>query len=162
MHNFLMGGTGTTSDAIVWVMYLLMKHPEEEAKVYAEIQAAKAKAADPALLTYGECQRGLPYLTAVIKETLRIAPVSSVELNRTIPAGGRWICGYYIPQGVRHGCFSANPQTECAVPIYSLHMSPLLWDSPDEFRPARWLSATADNSNYMPFLLGPRACIGKE
>ncbi|KAJ9053305.1 hypothetical protein DSO57_1025566 [Entomophthora muscae] len=119
MHNFLMGGTGTTSDAIVWVIYLLMKHPNVEAKVYAEIKAAKATAKDKSLLSYAECQQCLPYLTAVIKETLRIAPVSSVELNRTIPEGGRMISGYFLPHNVSSLPTPSNKQTECTVPIYS-------------------------------------------
>ncbi|KAI0229473.1 hypothetical protein L0F63_003954, partial [Massospora cicadina] len=154
MHNFLMGGTGTTTDAIVWIIYLLMTHPQVEAKVWDELKAANKLANNPNQITFAECQARLPYLAAVIKETLRVAPVSSVELNRAIPKGGCFISGYHLPEG-----------TECTVPIYSLHMSPRLWDRPEVFLPERWLNNTCKQKygdSYMPFLIGPRACVGKE
>jgi len=41
-----------------------------------------------------------------------------------------------------------------------------LWDSPDEFRPQRFLGANPEGSKYKdswrPFEKGPRACIGQE
>lgn len=45
----------------------------------------------------------------------------------------------------------------------------MLWENPEAFIPERWLdeqTATTGNlvhsENFIPFLVGPRACIGKE
>lgn len=54
----------------------------------------------------------------------------------------------------------ANPQTEVGVPTYALHRSPGIWSAPDAFLPERWLTATPEGA-FIPFLLGPYACIGK-
>ena len=35
------------------------------------------------------------------------------------------------------------------------------WDEPHVFRPERFTEATPKPYTYMPFLLGPRQCIGK-
>jgi len=48
-----------------------------------------------------------------------------------------------------------------ALPIYSLHHHPKLWDHPDEFLPERWLSGVEiPHEQFLPFSFGPRNCIG--
>jgi len=48
----------------------------------------------------------------------------------------------------------------------SIHRNADLWDSPDEFRPQRFLGSNPEGSKYKdswrPFEKGPRACIGQE
>lgn len=44
----------------------------------------------------------LPFLTAVIKESLRLAPGISTPLTRVVPRGGATIGGQFIPAGVSH------------------------------------------------------------
>ncbi|WP_152722024.1 cytochrome P450, partial [Moraxella catarrhalis] len=42
----------------------------------------------------------LPYLNAVVNESLRIAPPVVIGVPRVVPAGGATICGRYVPAGV--------------------------------------------------------------
>ncbi|KAI9291354.1 cytochrome P450, partial [Neoconidiobolus thromboides FSU 785] len=47
--------------------------------------------------------------------------------------------------------------------INSLHNLPSLWKNPDAFDPQRWLQdgKFKTNPNFSPFLIGPRACVGR-
>lgn len=44
---------------------------------------------------------GLPYLAAVIEESLRMYPPFVTSLARIIPAGGASVDGHFGPEGVR-------------------------------------------------------------
>ena len=64
--------------------------------------------------------------------------------------------GYFIPKG-----------TLIVIPIYTIHRMPSIW-GPDveKFNPDRWFDEHTINSitnyNYLPFLTGPRSCIGNK
>lgn len=50
------------------------------------------------------------------------------------------------------------------IPVKSLHVDPLYWDEPKEFRPDRFHPdnvAKIKKHVYLPFGEGPRACIGE-
>jgi cytochrome P450 len=98
---------------------------------------------------------GLPYLNAVVNETLRITiGISSrtVRKSRNVPVRYKdWV----IPAGAY---FSMT--------TYYTHTNPTIWEDPHAFRPERWLgNALAKNgeplSKYLvPFSRGPRMCLG--
>ncbi|KAJ9059184.1 hypothetical protein DSO57_1005106 [Entomophthora muscae] len=158
----LFAGTDTTSVSLLWFNYLLMKHPEVETKVLDELKTLlKENVIDSSeLIPYHLCQK-LVYLDAALKESMRILPPAPNMPFRVVPSTGATIMGHYLP-----------PETECAVPIYSLHNSPEHWTEPERFLPERWLTSEINEEgkpmkklislpNYMPFLIGPRACLGK-
>ena len=69
-----MAGVDTTSNALSRVLHLLSEHPDVQAKLRSEVQQAQEH--------YGEIPfdelMALPYLDAVVRETLRLhAPVPS-------------------------------------------------------------------------------------
>jgi len=50
---------------------------------------------------------------------------------------------------------------------YILHHNPKLWEDPEKFDPERWLAKDGVKKKYhayqyIPFLLGPRNCIGSK
>ena len=45
--------------------------------------------------------------------------------------------------------------------IYALHHHPEFWDNPHEFNPRRWLQPLRVEFSYIPFLTGPRQCVGR-
>lgn len=54
--------------------------------------------------------------------------------------------------------------TDVLVSPYLIHRHPAFWERPDEFEPDRFLPEPATARNrfvYLPFGLGPRACIGE-
>lgn len=72
----------------------------------------------------------LPYLDAVIKETLRLYTAIPGTLPRVIPTGssqGKFIDGIYLPSGTVVGTFA-----------YGIHRDQSIYGN-NEFEPERWL-----------------------
>ena len=87
------------------------------------------------------------YVDAVVKETLRIRPVI-VDVARKLTRDTE-VAGWRLPAG-----------TLVLPAIAVLHKRPDLYDSPDEFRPERWLDGSPESYAWIPFGGGVRRCIG--
>ncbi|KAJ9063555.1 hypothetical protein DSO57_1000130 [Entomophthora muscae] len=145
----LAAGTDTSSSTSNWLFYLILTHPHVEAKVINELK--EAHLLNPGrILTLNDITDRLPYFEMTLKESMRFLPAASATPFRVVPKGGKTVLGYHLPEG-----------TKVAVPIYSLHRSPAIWENPDSFIPERWISAKVGPGDYLPFLMGPRACSGK-
>lgn len=104
----------------------------------------------------GEELARLPFLSACIRETLRLLPPANGKTaQRTAPEGE--IDGLYIPAG-----------TIVSADLYSIQRSSQYFADPGSFRPERWtddgkVSEFKDDNRtaYRPFLIGSRACIGR-
>ncbi|EEB91444.1 hypothetical protein MPER_10190 [Moniliophthora perniciosa FA553] len=93
----------------------------------------------------------LPYLTAVIKESLRLSFGVVSPMNRMVPEAGAVIAGHPVPSGTIVSI--ANP---------FVHMNPDIFPDPARFYPERWLEDkdhTLDRY-LVSFGKGPRACLG--
>ncbi|KAH9000790.1 putative P450 monooxygenase [Lactarius hatsudake] len=92
----------------------------------------------------------LPYMTAVIKEGLRMFP-SAVAHPRVVPPEGAVISGSFIPGG-----------TVVGQSFVFVHRSPIMYERPEEFLPERWLGpeAKACEAALSVFSKGPRSCFG--
>src|SRR5829696_9023245 len=87
------------------------------------------------------------YVDAVVKETLRIRPVV-VDVARKLTRDTE-VAGWRLPAG-----------TLVLPAIAVLHKRPDLYESPDEFRPERFLEGGAESYAWIPFGGGVRRCIG--
>ncbi|KAJ9063911.1 hypothetical protein DSO57_1035993 [Entomophthora muscae] len=146
----MIGAIDTTANTLFWTLKLLLENPTEMEKLIAEIDAAFPS---PDSITLDTIKEKCPYLAAVFNESMRMYPVGGGRAPRIVPKGGAEFEGYYLPAG-----------TECGVTIYAYHRSSHIWKDPDTFRPTRFLgpgSAEA-KENMIPFLTGPRACVGRE
>jgi len=46
------------------------------------------------------------------------------------------------------------------IPIAAIHRHPQYWERPEDFWPERWESKTVNHHAWMPFISGPKSCIG--
>lgn len=70
VDTFMFEGNDTTTSGISHIAYMLSRHPEEQQKVYREIQSVIGNKSS---ITIEDLQE-LKYLECVIKETLRLYP----------------------------------------------------------------------------------------
>jgi cytochrome P450 len=153
LMTFLAAGHETTASAMSWAVYELCKHPDVQQKLREEIRAE--------LDLHGEIDSTkidrLPYLNAVLNETMRVFPPVPLTLRET--ANDTSIQGHFVPKA-----------TTVVICPWAINTSEQLW-GPDakQFNPDRWLGAGRANtggaeSNFAvtTFLHGPRSCIGKQ
>ncbi|KAJ7485700.1 cytochrome P450 [Mycena latifolia] len=94
----------------------------------------------------------LPYLTAVLKESVKMAHGVVTPIPRAVGPSDAQICGYNLPPG-----------TVVSIGITFIHEKPDIFHSPASFRPERWLESSAQQLEakyFVPFSRGPRMCLG--
>jgi len=92
-----------------------------------------------------------PYARRALDETLRLYPPGWLLTRRSI--GASTIGNYLVP-----------PRTDVLISPYLIQRHPAYWPQPGRFDPDRFLpeaNAARNRFVYLPFGLGPRACIGE-
>ncbi|XP_041821799.1 sterol 26-hydroxylase, mitochondrial [Chelmon rostratus] len=158
--ELMLGGVDTTSNTLSWALYHLARDSRVQQRLYSEVDSVCPDRREP---TTDDLIR-MPYLKAVIKETLRLYPV--------VPGNGRFISenevvvnNYWFPKKTQfHLCHYATCHDEAEFPDAEL------------FIPERWLRAQAPGADcggtnasyyqhhpysFIPFGVGVRACVGK-
>ncbi|KAH6972493.1 cytochrome P450 [Ilyonectria sp. MPI-CAGE-AT-0026] len=151
----MVAGSDTTAISLSAILYYLLTNPECLQKLRAEIRSCEEQGNLSEFPTFQESQQ-MPYLQAIVKETLRMHPATGLPLERVVPEGGATIAGHYFPEGTVVGI---NTWVEHRDPRY-------FGDDADVFRPERWLDEDSQkislmNRHWMPFGLGSRSCIGR-
>ncbi|KAL7105719.1 hypothetical protein ACP275_07G061900 [Erythranthe tilingii] len=154
LMNIFVGGTDTSASTIVWALTTLMKNPTAMKKAQQEIKTLISNKKS----SINEDDIGkLPYLKAVIKETMRLYP----PLPLLIPKETMEKCtinGYEI-----------EPKTITFVNVWAIGRDPEYWENPNEFLPERFLNNNNDEKiidfkgrdfGYIPFGSGRRSCPG--
>jgi cytochrome P450 len=98
-------GSDSSSIALTAILWYLIQNPENMAKLREEIlEATLAGDISPsARIPYLKGQ-ALPYLQAVIQESMRLHPPAGIPLPREVTKGGAEVCGVFFPEKVRtHG-----------------------------------------------------------
>lgn len=142
----LFAGYDSTATALVCTLGLLGDHPDVQARLRTEIDAVLGDRSPTP-----EDVDALELLAAVVRESLRLYPPQYVLFRE--PTTTVTLQGYRIPPG-----------TIVVVPPWVLHRDPAFWDSPDAFRPDRWLNdaaATRPEFAYIPYGGGQRHCLGR-
>jgi cytochrome P450 len=100
----------------------------------------------------------LPYLDAVLKETLRLYPINAGSQPRVCPPGKPVdIYDLHIPPG-----------TICEMQALSVNRDPEVFENPDVFEPDRWMLPRDStkfkemNRHLWSFSSGQRMCIGQQ
>ncbi|KAL6414239.1 uncharacterized protein AUP68_00757 [Ilyonectria robusta] len=92
-------GSESTSITLTYLFWLLIKHPDIQRRLRVELQTVPQE-------DTGAYLASLPFLDAVIKETLRIYPPAPSAMPRVVPPGGAEVEGVHYPPNVRcqHSC----------------------------------------------------------
>ncbi|SJX60031.1 probable Benzoate 4-monooxygenase cytochrome P450 [Sporisorium reilianum f. sp. reilianum] len=147
----LIAGSDTTSNTACAIVHHLTTHPDKMRKLQAELDRELEHAEEVPL--HSDVQE-LPYLQAVLSESLRFHSTSAIGLPRVIPQGGATVCGHHFPAG-----------TILSVPAYTLHRDTSVFSQDaEEYNPDRWLAPNAKRDfekAFIPFSVGPRACVGR-
>lgn len=138
-------GHETTSTALSWTMHELMLNPDIDTKLRAEIAAVGGA---PVSL---ETLMRMPYLDAVLKESMRLHP--PIWMVARCAESDDVLGGHHLPKG-----------DLVFVSQWVLHRHPKLWQDPLRFDPSRFLveDTTRHKYAFFPFLGGPRKCIGDQ
>ncbi|KAH9926682.1 cytochrome P450 monooxygenase [Fomitopsis serialis] len=164
-REFLIAGHETTSYGMTWCLFALAQVPEVQQKLREELLAVETEAPSMDELN------ALPYLDAVVRETLRVHPpvrhtVRVALKDDVIPFG----TPFYDRHGRVQDCVRQvmRKDMQVIIPIQTINTSEAIWgEDTSEFRPERWeMRPDAAQSvpgvwgNLMTFLGGPHACIG--
>jgi len=142
--TLIVAGHETTASSLNWLWYLLAESPDVERRLHDEADGADEEPGYDALARH-------PYARRVLEETLRLYPPGWLLTRRSIHASR--IGDLALPEG-----------THVLVSPYLVHRHPRYWRDAGRFDPDRFLpDAVASRSRfaYLPFGLGPRACIGE-
>ncbi|EPS36574.1 hypothetical protein H072_9827 [Dactylellina haptotyla CBS 200.50] len=145
--GFLAAGSETTAAALSNGLYEACKVPKIQDKVYGEL-LAEFPDIDTDTISYKRLLQ-LPYLTAFIKETLRLPPGVPGRLPRLVPKDGITVCGQFIPEGTTIGMSSILQQND-----------PTVFKDPSKFDPDRWIRDKIPEQYFVPFGKGSRGCQG--
>lgn len=138
----------TVSTAIQWAMADLINHPQEMKKLREEINRTTI---EPKRLVRESDVSNLPFLQAVVKETLRLHSPSHI-IHRECTNDCK-INGYNI-----------KAKDRIMINSHAIMRDPNCWTHPDKYFPERFLvgemESRGQDFRYIPFGGGRRGCVG--
>ncbi|KAH7026802.1 fusicoccadiene 8-ol C-15 hydroxylase [Macrophomina phaseolina] len=155
---FIDAGSETTASMLSGCLFYLLKNPASLEKLTTTIRNTYAAEDDMTPTSLAQ----IPYVNAVIDESLRMFMPVPASLPRVTPAPDvvstpptpAQVCGERVPAGIIVG-----------VNQYAAYRSADNFKQPYSFVPERWLGderfADDHRAVVQPFSTGPRNCIGK-
>ena len=147
-QDLIAGGTESSAVTVEWAISELLKKPEVIAKATEELD----RVIGPGRWVTEKDIPQLPYVDAIVKETMRLHPVAPLLVPR-LAREDATVDGYDIPAGTR-----------VLVSVWSIGRDPALWDAPEEFMPERFLGSKLDvkgqDYELLPFGSVRRMCPG--
>uniref|UniRef100_A0ACD5UXS9 Uncharacterized protein n=1 Tax=Avena sativa TaxID=4498 RepID=A0ACD5UXS9_AVESA len=147
VQDIIAGGTESSAVTMEWAMSELLRRPDVAAAATDELDrvVGRGRWVEERDLEH------LPYIDAVVKETMRLHPVGPL----LVPHMAREhtvVAGYDVPAGAR-----------VLVNAWAIARDPASWpDCPDEFRPERFTGIAVDvrgqHFELLPFGAGRRIC----
>ncbi|KAG7439845.1 cytochrome P450 [Guyanagaster necrorhizus] len=144
-QTLILAGTDTTSNAMTMGFFHILTDPSMRTKLVAELKAAWPEKG--LRMSYDSLEK-LPYLTGVVKESLRMSIGVPVSLPRVLCADTD-IDGYSVPAGTVVGMGTSF-----------VLMNEDMFPEPEVFNPDRWIESPSLDKYLVPFSKGPRACLG--
>lgn len=157
----LLAGRDTTASTLSFAVYELARNPDMVAKLRAEILQTVGRDRTPSY----EHLKNMPYLKAVLNETLRIYPVVPFNVrfalaDTTLPHGGGPDGSEPLPvlrnDPVGYSTLAMQRRRDLYPPVSDDFPDPLV------FWPERWAHWHPKPHYYIPFNAGPRICVGQQ
>ncbi|KAG6907508.1 hypothetical protein DXG01_008652 [Tephrocybe rancida] len=155
MRVVILAGHETTANTLSWMLLELSRHPEMQAKLREEIRSV-----EDAFHARGDSHytsadlNSMPYLNAVMKETLRFHPVV-ISIQREAAKED------VLPLSTPITTTSGDVLTELPIPKGTKITAPIgvFGEDADVFDPERWLDSRVKKTTSVG-VIGNLACIG--
>ncbi|CAL9213363.1 unnamed protein product [Arabidopsis halleri] len=154
LWEMIFRGTDTVAVLIEWVLARIVMHPKVQSTVHDELDrvVGRSRTVDESDLP------SLTYLTAMIKEVLRLHPPGPLLSWARLSITDTTVDGYHVPAG-----------TTAMVNMWAIARDPHVWEDPSEFKPERFVakegeaefSVFGSDLRLAPFGSGKRVCPGK-
>jgi len=155
LQAFIFAGFDTTSATVGSLLFYLASHPHEQQRVHEELDNLTQNSDNK---TYADLLPHSPYLSACIREAMRLQPVASM-LTRRLESD--------VSIVQENGTKIRIPEGEVvALPVHTLHYNEEIYPQPEAFKPERWIDASTGGlmpvkqGYYFAFGAGPKMCIG--
>ncbi|KAG9282741.1 cytochrome P450 2J2-like [Astyanax mexicanus] len=142
-------GSETSATTIWWGLLYMMKYPEIQEKVQAEIDRVIGQSRQLNM----DDRPSMPYTDAVIHEIQRMGNVVPLGATKTA-CKDTTLGGYFIPKGT-----AVN--TNLSSVLYDKNE----WETPNTFNPEHFLDKQGQfrkRDAFLPFSAGRRSCLGEQ
>lgn len=139
---------------LAFLTFELLANPSCLAKLKTELVHAMP---DPDSLPTCIMVENLPYLSAVVQETIRLHPPVSMRGQRVSPDEPV----VYRSRDGEAG-WSIPPGTPMSMSAHLIQMDPEIFHNPNEWRPERWIEDPKLDRYLLAFSRGSRICLGYE
>lgn len=141
-------GTDTTTSTLEWAMIEVLRNPQTMTKAKEELEEVIGKGK---IIKENDVFK-VPYLSCIVKETLRMHPPAPFLLPRKVEK-----------QVILDG-YTIMKDSQVLVNAWAIGRDPTVWEDPLEFKPERFLKSGIDvrgqDFELIPFGAGRRICPG--
>lgn len=142
--NLFAAGYEVTANSLAFAFYLIDQHPAVETRLRAEINQVLGNRS----ITFNDLAN-MPYLDCVLKESMRLLPVTAVFARQAI-------------QTVTWADRSIPKKAVVLISPWTLHRRSDIYPEPLKFNPERFRDRSQiPTFAYLPFSGGTRICIGQ-
>lgn len=150
LWEMIFRGTDTVAILLEWIIARMVLHPDIQGKAQAEIDCVVGTSR---MVTDADLPN-LPYLHAIVKETLRMHPPGPLLSWARLAIHDTRVGHHFIPAG-----------TTAMVNMWAITHDEKVWPEPENFMPERFLNEDVaimgSDLRLAPFGSGRRVCPGK-
>lgn len=147
--DLFLAGTETTFTTLRWALLFMIKYPDIQEKVQAEIDREVGSSRPPTMAD----KANMPYTNAVIHEVQRMGNIFPLGVPRMADCDTT-LGGYFIPKG-----------TPLLVNLTTVLFDENEWETPETFNPGHFLDSEGNfqrKDAFLPFQAGKRVCLGEQ
>ncbi|KAK9115999.1 hypothetical protein Sjap_014946 [Stephania japonica] len=153
LWEMIFRGTDTVAILLEWILARMVLHPDIQSKAQAEIDRCVGGGDGHRPVSDSDLPN-LPYLQAIVKETLRVHPPGPLLSWARLAIHDVHIGKNFIPAG-----------TTAMVNMWAITHDENMWSEPNVFKPERFMNENVGimgtDLRLAPFGAGRRVCPGK-